>query len=90
MARYRCRHDITADILRALRKHGPLRLSHIALKANLPLDRAKALLEDMARAGLIVKDPTSQRYAITPKGHEWLSLYTMLNEVYTPESTSLL
>lgn len=89
MARYRCRHDIIADILRTLREHGPLRLSHIALKANLPLDRAKALLEDLTRTGLIVKDPSSQRYAVTPKGHEWLSLYTMLNEIYKPESTSV-
>ncbi|MCE4621662.1 MAG: hypothetical protein F7B95_04420 [Desulfurococcales archaeon] len=89
MVRYRCRHDIVADILHALREHGALRLSHISLKANLPLDRAKALLEDLAGAGLIVWNPVSQRYSITPRGHEWLSLYTMLNEIYKPESTSV-
>jgi len=80
--RYRCRIDIVADILRAIVEEGPLLISEIASRANLPLDRARPLVEDLVYNGLLVYRSEERRYEATDRAYEWLELYRLLREVY--------
>ncbi|MEB3806846.1 MAG: hypothetical protein GSR73_04940 [Desulfurococcales archaeon] len=81
MKRYRCRHDIVASILEGVRD-GASRISRIARAANLPLDRARALVEDLVEHGLLIYDHVSREYSLTDLAYEWLALYEKLREVY--------
>ena len=81
MRRYRCRHDIIAAILgKAI--EGPSKISHLAQAANLPLDRARPLVEDLVRRGLLIYNPATRSYEATELGYEWLAIYEKLREVY--------
>lgn len=80
--RYRCRIDIVADILRAVVEEGPLLISEIASRANLPLDRARPLVEDLVYNGLLVCCTEDGLYEATERAYEWLELYRPLREVY--------
>ncbi|BEP17806.1 hypothetical protein PYJP_11580 [Pyrofollis japonicus] len=83
----RCRHDIVADILRALASLTPKNVNRLALEANLSHRRARILLETMALRGLVQKDEEG-RYVITSRGFEWLRLYELLVEMYDPPALS--
>ena len=84
----RCRHDIAAKILEVI-AGGEAKISRIALEAGLPLDRAKKIVIDMESRGLVYRDPTSNTYFLTHIGYEWLHLYRMLEERYSPPTTTL-
>ena len=83
MARYRCRHEIVADMLRRVTQ-GPSKASHIAMAANLPLDRAKKLIMDMVSHGLLIYNPHTREYEATDLAYEWLALYDKLRSIYNP------
>ncbi len=87
MAKQRCRHDITADILEAV-SIGKNKLSHIALYSRLPIDRARILVEDMVRAGMLYYDSEKRQYMLTPRAYEWLYMYRSLERIYSPPATT--
>jgi len=86
--RYRCKHDIVASILNAIIDLDRANISNIALRANLPLDRARSMLIDMEAAGLVYYDRGSRNYHITDRGYEWLAVYRALEGIYRPRGTS--
>ncbi|MET1127886.1 MAG: winged helix-turn-helix domain-containing protein [Thermoproteota archaeon] len=86
--RYRCRHDIAAAILRAIIGRGGAKTSHIAMAAGLPLDRARGILQEMERAGLVYYDGESRAYAATERAYEWLAVYELLESIFSPPPTT--
>ncbi|MCE4615111.1 MAG: hypothetical protein F7B60_06260 [Desulfurococcales archaeon] len=77
----RCRHDIIASILKAA-IDGPLKLSHLALKSNLPYDRARPIVGDLVKHGLLSYNPVSRVYALTELGYQWFAIYRELGNIY--------
>ncbi|MEB3779102.1 MAG: hypothetical protein GSR85_02555 [Desulfurococcales archaeon] len=82
--KYRCRHDIVASILTSIIELDRPIISNIALRSNLPLDRARGILRSMEEAGLIYYDSASREYSMTDRGYEWLAVYRVLEEIYKP------
>ncbi|MCE4613160.1 MAG: winged helix-turn-helix domain-containing protein [Desulfurococcales archaeon] len=80
--KYRCRHDIIADILKTAL--APARISQIAFKANLPLDRARRHVERLVERGLLAYNPMEGTYSATELAYEWLALYEKLRLLYDP------
>ena len=50
-------NQVTADILRAMRKHGCKSVRDLALKANHSHDTVRSHLDAMAESGLIGREP---------------------------------
>jgi predicted transcriptional regulator len=52
-------------------------ITEIALKTNLPVDRANTVLHAMTHYGLVLTHSEGRRkeYTITSKGYEFMSLY---------------
>lgn len=69
--RYRSQAGIVHDILDALHREGPLPATRIAMQANLPYDRLKAMLSQLEADGLVAR--TEHGYKITPKGLQVLN-----------------
>jgi len=86
--RNRCRIDIIADILRSVVENGPLLISEIAVRANLPLDRARPLVGSLVERGLLHYQPEERLYEATDRAYEWLALYDMLKNIYDWRGTS--
>ena len=77
MGARRCRYDIYASILAYVAAAGRARVTEIARFSNLPLNRAKRYLREMAELGLI-REYSSERgrfYAATERGFEYTALY---------------
>ncbi|MCY0859238.1 MAG: hypothetical protein OWQ54_02280 [Sulfolobaceae archaeon] len=75
MPKRRSRVGILYDILEAL-ESGPMNLTNLMYKSNLPYDRFREIIDDMKRNGLIVeKDEEGGKkvYYITKKGMEALN-----------------
>ena len=70
--RRRCRHDIYADVLYALSRRGPMRITRLALWANMPVDRARRVLDRMKAVGLVSE--ADGVYRIEPRGYQYLAL----------------
>ncbi len=81
MRHYRCRHDIIADILSRAIKN-PSRISYLAQAGNLPLDRAKPLIQDLITHGLLSYNPEDRTYTATELAYEWTAMYKKLREIY--------
>ncbi|MCE4607010.1 MAG: hypothetical protein F7B59_06770 [Desulfurococcales archaeon] len=77
----RCRHDIIASVLKATIE-GPSKLSHLALKSNLPYDRARPIVEDLVKHGLLSYNPVSRTYTPTELAYQWLAIYLELGNIY--------
>ena len=80
----RTRYDIYADIMLTLKFYGEAGISQIARRANLPIDRAKPLVEFMCKRGLVIKEENLEKrprwiYRATRRGFEYLSLYKELS-----------
>ena len=77
MRERRCRHDIYASILAYIESVGEARVTDIARFSNLPVDRAKRYLREMAELGLIREhiEGRSTSYVATSRGFEYSSLY---------------
>lgn len=76
----RSRYDIYADILSVLEFYVEAGISQIARRANLPVDRAKGLIQFMQTRGLLVKYKNPQKrpvyiYRATNRGSQYLKLY---------------
>ncbi len=76
----RTKYDIYADILTYLAIVGEERITKIARFANLPLDRARIILEMMCSNGLIRKIFKDNYcfYRISRRGYEYIALYKRL------------
>ena len=79
MAR-RERATIAGEMLEALSRAGGVsdkRLTHVAMRVNLPYDRFKEYLEDMQRRGLVQKDDP---FMLTTEGRKLLDTYKAWRE----------
>jgi len=79
----RSRYDIYADILSVLEFYVEAGISQIARRANLPVDRAKGLIQFMQARGLMVKYENPKKrpvyiYRATNRGSQYLELYKEL------------
>ncbi|MCE4613981.1 MAG: hypothetical protein F7B60_00395 [Desulfurococcales archaeon] len=80
----RTRYDIIADIIKALNIKGELQISKLALEVNLPIDRAKTVLNQLVRAELVQHDLHKRSYELTPKAVKWLTIYRQLLKILKP------
>jgi len=80
--RYRSKGRIMADILRAIRRDGEAKITHILYKANLSYDRLVRYLDQLHESGLIEKIEEEERtfFKITPKGERFLSEFRRIEE----------
>lgn len=90
MKRYRCKHDIIYDILSSLNQYSGIRITSISMEANIPVDRAKKILDYMENVGLIykIKKISGERYHITERGYVYMEIYMKLKECL-PETHNL-
>ena len=76
----RSRVDIYAEILEALKRKGPTKITRVSYAVGIPVDRAKKSLADLAAFGLTsiqtAEEETS--YSITHRGIEFLDAYWKL------------
>jgi predicted transcriptional regulator len=77
----RSRVDIYAEILEALKRKGPTKITRVSYAVGIPVDRAKRSLADLAAFGLAnVRTPEDETsYSITHRGLEFLSAYWKLD-----------
>lgn len=81
MARRREPTDLSATILEVVKSHsGEARVTRISYGAGMPVDRLKPLLARLVELGLLRADVDEEvtRYDVTPRGHEFLTLYWRL------------
>ena len=82
----RTRYDIYVDVISALQFYGEAGISQIARRANLPIDRAKGIIQFMLSRGLMVmyenpkKRPTII-YKSTSRGYQYLEMYKQLSRM---------
>jgi len=76
-------YDIYAEILEYLSRIGESKITRIARYANLPLDRANRILNQMVELRLLrMKTSKGRRsYGITQKGYEYLEYYRRLKRL---------
>ena len=82
----RSRYDIYADIISVLQFYNEAGISQIARRANLPIDRAKGLVEFMVSRGLILKQENPKKrpsilYVGTNRGYQYHELYKRLHHM---------
>ncbi len=76
----RSRVDIYAEILEALKRKGPTRITRVSYAVGIPVDRAKKSLSDLAAFGLTsIQDGEETSYSITHRGLEFLDAYWKLD-----------
>jgi len=72
----RSRVDIYAEILEALKRKGPTRITRVSYAVGIPVDRARKSLSDLAAAGLTnIQTGEETSYSITHRGLEFLDAY---------------
>ena len=70
------------DILKALARHGPLKLTHIMYKANLNCSALKQYLDFLVKHNLVAKETLQKKrvvYAITKIGSTVLKSFREVN-----------
>lgn len=80
MSRRRSRYDLYADVLDAVRRHGPCTITMISYSARLPVDRAKRIVERLESKGFVSSEQIRGRkhYVLAAQGAEFLELYKRL------------
>ncbi|MHA1771890.1 MAG: winged helix-turn-helix domain-containing protein [Candidatus Thorarchaeota archaeon] len=73
----RTRYDIYAEILRVIYIYGECPLTRAARSTNMPVDRAKVIINHLLERGLLEEDAEEGRrlYKVTVQGHQYLELY---------------
>ncbi|MCE4606273.1 MAG: hypothetical protein F7B59_02960 [Desulfurococcales archaeon] len=82
--KHRSRYDIIAEIIRSLNYRGELGISKLALEVNLPIDRAKRIVNHLVKAKLVECYEKHRSYKATFKGLEWLLTYNRLVKELQP------
>lgn len=76
----RSRVDIYSEILEALKRKGPTRITRISYAVGLPVDRTKRFLTDLSSFGLTaIREGEETSYSITHRGLEFLDAYWRLD-----------
>jgi predicted transcriptional regulator len=76
----RSRVDIYAEILEALKRKGPTKITRVSYAVGIPVDRAKKSLADLAAFGLTsIQIWEETCYSITHRGLEFLDAYWKLD-----------
>ncbi len=76
----RSRVDIYAEILEALKRKGPTRITRVSYAVGIPVDRAKKSLANLAAFGLTsIQAGEETCYSITHRGLEFLDAYWKLD-----------
>jgi len=77
----RSRVDIYAEILQALKRKGPTRITRVSYAVGTPVDRAKKSLNDLSAFGLtsVQTEEEETSYSITHRGLEFLDAYWKLD-----------
>jgi predicted transcriptional regulator len=76
----RSRVDIYAEILEALKRKGPTKITRVSYAVGIPVDRAKKSLADLSAFGLTnVQTGEETSYSITHRGLEFLEAYWKLD-----------
>ena len=76
----RSRVDIYAEILEALKRKGPTKITRVSYAVGIPVDRAKKSLSDLAAFGLTsIQTGEETSYSITRRGLEFLDAYWRLD-----------
>jgi len=82
----RSRLEMHVDILKALARHGPLKLTHIMYKANINCSILKQYLDFLIQQNLVEEETLHNRrhktrvvYAITQRGRTVLKYFRELN-----------
>ncbi len=73
----RTRYDIYAEILRVIYIYGECPLTRAARSTNMPVDRAKTIINHLLKRGLLEDEVDEGRrvYKVTVLGHQYLELY---------------
>jgi len=76
----RSRVDIYSEILEALKRRGPTKITRVSYAVGLPVDRIKRFLTDLSSFGLVrvLTDEDTSSYSITHRGLEFLEAYWKL------------
>lgn len=82
----RTRYDIYADVISALQYYGEAGISQIARRANLPIDRAKGIIQFMLSRGLMVKYENPKKrpaiiYKSATRGYQYFEMYKQLSRM---------
>jgi len=72
--KYRSQAGIILDLLEALQREGPMPPTRLSYHANIPYDRLRPILQELAGKGLVAYNPQTRRVEITDKGMEALIL----------------
>ena len=72
--KYRSQAGIILDILEALHREGPMPPTRLSYHANLPYDRLRTILQDLANKKLVDYNPREKQVQITDQGIEALLL----------------
>ena len=82
----RSKLEIHVDILKALARHGPLKLTHIMYKANVNCKVLKQYLDFLVQQNLVEEQALHEKrnktrvvYAITERGRTALTYFRELN-----------
>jgi predicted transcriptional regulator len=80
LASKRSRVDIYAEILEALKRKGPTKITRVSYAVGIPVDRAKRSLADLSAFGLTsIQTREETSYSITHRGLEFLDAYWKLD-----------
>jgi predicted transcriptional regulator len=75
----RSRVDIYSEILEALKRRGPTKITRVSYAVGLPVDRIKRFLTDLSSFGLVrILTGEDTMYSITHRGLEFLEAYWKL------------
>jgi predicted transcriptional regulator len=76
----RSRYDIFAMLIRVVMIHGYCPLTRAARATNLPVDRAKKIIEILRDRGLLeeAKEEEHRAFRVTVRGSQYLELYKRL------------
>jgi predicted transcriptional regulator len=83
----RAKLEIQIDILKALARHGPLKLTHIMYKANVNCNALGQYLDFLIQQNLVEKQTLNKKrvvYAITERGRTILKYFREISSALSP------
>jgi predicted transcriptional regulator len=80
----RTKYEIYADLLRTIAKRQQCTLTRASYGANLPVDRAKKMLQFLASKGFAKEEMTDEArtFKITKRGLEYLETFKQMRKLF--------
>ena len=80
----RTKYEIYADLLRTISKRQQCTLTRASYGANLPVDRAKRMLQFLASKGFAKEETTDEArtFKITKRGLEYLETFKQMRKLF--------